>query len=71
MPCVPVAQDRIAAERIAAERMAMGSLATDPLVRLQMAGINPEVDKILAWYTMKSLHFLGVGPYTHASTHAP
>merc|ERR1712083_1139816 len=30
-------------ERIAAERMAMGSLATDPLVRLQMAGINPEV----------------------------
>ena len=38
-----VAQDRIAAERIAAERMAMGSLATDPLVRLQMAGINPEV----------------------------
>jgi len=38
-----IAQDRIAAERIAAERMAMGSLATDPLVRLQMAGINPEV----------------------------
>jgi len=38
-----MAQDRIAAERIAAERMAMGSLATDPLVRLQMAGINPEV----------------------------
>merc|ERR1719310_2748930 len=31
-----IAQDRIAAERIAAERMAMGSLATDPLVRLQM-----------------------------------
>ena len=40
-----MAQDRIAAERIAAERMAMGSLATDPLVRLQMAGINPEVNK--------------------------
>ena len=38
-----VAQDRIAAERIAADRMAMGSLGTDPLVRLQMAGINPEV----------------------------
>jgi len=27
-------------DRLAAERMA---LATDPLVRLQMAGINPEV----------------------------
>lgn len=38
-----MAQDRIAAERLAAERMALGSLATDPLVRLQMAGINPEV----------------------------
>jgi len=38
-----MAQDRMAAERMAAERMAMGSLATDPLVRLQMAGINPEV----------------------------
>jgi len=36
-------QDRMAAERMAAERMALGSLATDPLVRLQMAGINPEV----------------------------
>ena len=30
----------MSAERLAAERMA---LATDPLVRLQMAGINPEV----------------------------
>ena len=38
------------AERMAAERMAMGSLATDPLVRLQMAGINPEV--ILAYCYM-------------------
>ena len=38
-----VPQDRMAAERMAAERMALGSLATDPLVRLQMAGINPEV----------------------------
>ena len=56
--CVLVAQDRIAAERIAAERMAMGSLATDPLVRLQMAGINPEVGKIIAWYTMISLFIL-------------
>ena len=28
---------------MAAERLALGSLATDPLVRLQMAGINPEV----------------------------
>ena len=35
--------DRLAAERMAAERLALGSLATDPLVRLQMAGINPEV----------------------------
>ena len=34
------------AERMAAERMALGSLATDPLVRLQMAGINPEVMSI-------------------------
>ena len=32
--------DRMNAERMAAERLA---LATDPLVRLQMAGINPEV----------------------------
>ena len=40
---IAVAPDRMAAERMAAERMAMGSLATDPLVRLQMAGINPEV----------------------------
>merc|ERR1719354_954412 len=32
--------DRMAADRMAAERLA---LATDPLVRLQMAGINPEV----------------------------
>ena len=30
----------MAADRMAAERLA---LATDPLVRLQMAGINPEV----------------------------
>ena len=30
----------MSAERLAVERMA---LATDPLVRLQMAGINPEV----------------------------
>merc|ERR1719373_1232014 len=35
--------DRLAADRLAAERLALGSLATDPLVRLQMAGINPEV----------------------------
>jgi len=35
--------DRMMAERAAVERMALGSLATDPLVRLQMAGINPEV----------------------------
>jgi len=28
---------------MATERLALGSLATDPLVRLQMAGINPEV----------------------------
>ena len=33
----------MAADRMAAERLALGSLATDPLVRLQMAGINPEV----------------------------
>jgi len=33
----------VGAERMAVERMALGSLATDPLVRLQMAGINPEV----------------------------
>ncbi len=33
--------DRMTAERLAAERM---SLATDPLVRLQMAGITPEVN---------------------------
>jgi len=32
--------DRMTAERLAAERM---SLATDPLIRLQMVGINPEV----------------------------
>ena len=32
----------MAADRMAAERLA---LATDPLVRLQMAGINPEVKK--------------------------
>lgn len=31
------------AERLAAERM---SLATDPLVRLQMAGITPEVNNL-------------------------
>jgi len=36
--------DRLAADhRMATERLALGSLATDPLVRLQMAGINPEV----------------------------
>ena len=35
-----VVGDRMNAERMAAERLA---LATDPLVRLQMAGINPEV----------------------------
>ena len=35
--------DRMAADRMAAERLALGSLATDPLVRLQMAGINPDV----------------------------
>merc|ERR1719430_104484 len=35
--------DRMMAERAAVERMALGSLATDPLVRLQMAGISPEV----------------------------
>merc|ERR1719410_1904947 len=39
----PYARDRMAADRMAAERLALGSLATDPLVRLQMAGINPEV----------------------------
>ena len=33
----------MAADRMAAERLALGSLATDPLVRLQMAGINPDV----------------------------
>ena len=33
----------MAAERMAVERMALSSLATDPLIRLQMAGINPEV----------------------------
>ena len=38
--CPLVGADRMAAERMAVERMA---LATDPLVRLQMAGINPEV----------------------------
>lgn len=32
--------ERLSAERLAAERMA---LSTDPLVRLQMAGISPEV----------------------------
>merc|ERR1740131_2152 len=36
----PFSRDRMTAERLAAERM---SLATDPLVRLQMAGITPEV----------------------------
>lgn len=39
--------DRMMAERAAVERMALGSLATDPLVRLQMAGINPEVGNLL------------------------
>jgi hypothetical protein len=34
-------------DRLAAERMA---LATDPLVRLQMAGINPEV--VLVSYSL-------------------
>merc|ERR1712037_68923 len=38
-----VGADRMAAERMAVERMALSSLATDPLIRLQMAGINPEV----------------------------
>jgi len=42
-PPYALGADRLAAERLAAERMALGSLATDPLVRLQMAGINPEV----------------------------
>ena len=36
--------DRMNAERFAAERM---SLATDPLIRLQMAGITPEVHFLL------------------------
>ena len=35
-----IVSERMSAERLAVERMA---LATDPLVRLQMAGINPEV----------------------------
>ena len=44
MPCLAaVGADRMAAERMAVERMALSSLATDPLIRLQMAGINPEV----------------------------
>merc|ERR1712037_1023939 len=42
-PYGPVGADRMAAERMAVERMALSSLATDPLIRLQMAGINPEV----------------------------
>lgn len=42
--CVSV-NDRLAADRLAAERLALGSLASqDPIVRLQMAGINPEVN---------------------------
>ena len=44
MACLAaVGADRMAAERMAVERMALSSLATDPLIRLQMAGINPEV----------------------------
>ena len=44
MSCLAaVGADRMAAERMAVERMALSSLATDPLIRLQMAGINPEV----------------------------
>ena len=37
-PEAAVAAERLSAERLQAERMA---LATDPLVRLQMAGIQP------------------------------
>ena len=37
--CVGAVGDRLAAERMA--------LATDPLVRLQMAGINPEVRTVV------------------------
>ncbi len=40
------------AERLAAERM---SLATDPLVRLQMAGITPEVNDQTNHYRFYSL----------------
>ena len=40
------------AERLAAERM---SLATDPLVRLQMAGITPEVNNQTNNYRFYSL----------------
>ena len=44
----------MSAERLAAERMA---LATDPLVRLQMAGINPEVN-IIFYFSDVDPHFV-------------
>jgi len=51
-----VGADRMAAERMAVERMALSSLATDPLIRLQMAGINPEVRPQVSAHTHTHLH---------------
>merc|ERR1719411_1540979 len=41
---------------MAVERMALSSLATDPLIRLQMAGINPEVRNQVSAHTHTHLH---------------
>ena len=53
-------------DRLAAERMA---LATDPLVRLQMAGINPEVASNWQFATFKRFLPSVPGPcnFTHRS----
>ena len=48
-------------DRLAAERMA---LATDPLVRLQMAGINPEVASNWQFATFKRFLPSVPGPCT-------
>ena len=60
MSCLAaVGADRMAAERMAVERMALSSLATDPLIRLQMAGINPEVrPQVSCCYNLLVFHWM-------------
>ena len=54
---------------MAAERLALGSLATDPLVRLQMAGINPEVRRYKHLLNIDNNLVLQVSAHTHTHLH--